>query len=70
LVDRVNKFSDIEHIDQLQNKFLPLIKKHSGKIDSLLNIVEDCKETVRRFDEDLCLKASKGEMIEYKNYFD
>lgn len=67
LVKRVDKFSTIEHIDKLQNEFLPKIKKFSDSIDNFVEIVSQIRETVRHFDEDLCVKASKGELLELKH---
>lgn len=62
LIMRVDKFSQIEHVERLNNVYLPKIKNHADKIDEFYEQMTQIKEVVQRFDEDLCLKASKGEL--------
>jgi len=54
--------SDIEHISQIKNVFLPKVEKFSSNFDNFLKTVNDIKEVVARFDEDLCIKASKADL--------
>ena len=68
MVKRVDSFTEIEHVNKLQNEYLPKIKKYVDKIDDFVHIVSQIRETVRHFDEDLCVKASKGEMLELKQF--
>ena len=62
LYDRFDKMSDIEHISQIKNVFLPKVEKFSSNFDNFLKTVNDIKEVVARFDEDLCIKASKADL--------
>lgn len=38
------------------------MRDHSFKIDKQLKEIDGIKEVVRRFDEDICLKASKTDL--------
>ena len=33
-------------------------------------MVDECCQTIRRFDEDICLKANKGDILELKMMVD
>ena len=41
---------------------MPKVEKFSNNFDGFLKTVNDIKEVVRRFDEDLCIKASKADL--------
>ena len=64
--ERLDKFTDIEHINKLEKEFMPKIKKFAEKSDDLIEIVDQCRQTIRSFDEDICLKASRGDLLELK----
>lgn len=63
LVKRFDKFSNIEHIDTLRKTLMPKIERFSSLIDNFMADNETMRECVRRFDEDLSMKANKGELL-------
>ena len=67
LKERFEKFTEIETIDKLENDFLPKIKMFGDKIDNFIEIIDQCRATIRTFDESICVKASKGELLEMKH---
>ena len=63
LLARFEKFSDIEHMDQLKNTLMPKISRFSNLMDEFIKDNEMMRECVRKFDEDMTLKANKGELV-------
>ena len=63
LEKRFDKFSNIEHIDTLKNTLMTKIERFSGLIDNFLSDNKTMRECIRRFDEDMSMKANKGELI-------
>ena len=62
--DRLEKFAAIEHIDQLINVFLPKVQQFSDQVTDFMADNEDVKNCVRKFDEDISIKANKSSLIE------
>ena len=60
---RLDGFAAIEHIDALKHVFLPRIEDFTQKIDKFMNDNQDMRECVRRFDEDLSIKANKIDIV-------
>ena len=58
----MDDFTKIEHIDQIKSVFLPKVEYFSKSFDVFNASVREVKEVVRRFDEDLCIKASKSDL--------
>ena len=59
LSDRFEVFSEIENIHKLETSYLPKIRDFTGLVDQLEESHASMKECIRKFDEDLSLKASK-----------
>ena len=59
---RLNQFCEFENMKAIETVFLPKMVKFCGNIDHFENDNAQVKECVRKFDEALSLKASKGEM--------
>ena len=70
LEKRLDKFSNIEHIDELKNKLMPKIQHFSTLIDDFMKDNETMRECIRRFDEDLTLKANKGEILTMQTFLE
>ena len=49
---------------------MPKIEKFTIRIDDFHEKVNEIKETVRHFDESLCVKASKGELLQQRNFIE
>lgn len=62
LTERLDKFSELEHMDYLQRVLLPKLNGFSGKIDGFLKEIDDVKTSTRQFDETMSLKANKAEL--------
>ena len=56
-------FSDIETISELENNYMPRIKKFTSYIVHLEKSIEEFKEIITKFDENLSLKANKNLMV-------
>ena len=59
---RLNQFCEFENMHAIETVFLPKMVKFCDNIDHFENDNAQVKECVRKFDEALSLKASKGEM--------
>lgn len=57
---RFDEFSDLENIKMINTVFLPKIDRFSKQIDQLFRSNEEVRDCVRKFDEDISLKASKS----------
>jgi len=53
----------MEHINKIKNIFFPKIEACYQEIDVFRRENEEIRQCVRRFDEDLSLKASKSAML-------
>ena len=62
LKERLDRFSEIEYLNKLNNYYLPLVRDYTRKIDKNLEEIASVKQVVRSFDEDICLKASKADI--------
>jgi hypothetical protein len=63
LKNRVDKFSSIEHINEIKTVLMPKLESFSNQIDEFMKDNQLMRECIRRFDEDLSMKANKGELI-------
>jgi hypothetical protein len=61
LEERMDTFASIEHIEKIKNVLLPRVEAFSNKIDDFLNDNDQIREVVRKFDEDISIKANKTE---------
>ena len=68
--ERLDTFSDLEHIDQLKNYLLPKIEKFSKMINEFHEDNGDCRECVRNFDKSLSTKANKADFQLLKVQFE
>ena len=59
---RFDVFSDMETIKQLNETFLPKIKKLHAEIGSMDAKAEDLQQCILQFDNNLSLKANKSAM--------
>ena len=64
--ERLDGFANIEHIDQLKNKFMPRIEKFSQEIDKFMADNESMRECILRFDMDISMKANKSDFPLFK----
>jgi len=62
LQDRMDGYSDIEHIKRIKEFFLPKVANFSDMIDQLLDDNNKVKECIRGFDANICKKANKVEL--------
>lgn len=68
--ERLDGFANIEHIDQLKNKFMPRIEKFSVEIDKFMSDNESMRECILRFDQDIAMKANKSDFALFKSKLD
>ena len=66
LKERMDNFSEIEHVNRLNFYYLPMMRDHAMKIDRQIKEFAEVKEVVRHFDQTLCLKASKSDFNQMK----
>ena len=45
---------------------LPNVRKFSSENKTFINMLKEMKETIRRFDEDICLKSNKSDFNLFK----
>jgi len=57
---RLDAFSELEHMDYLQNKLIPKMEDFSLNLDDFLCSNEEMKECVRIFDKTISQKSSKA----------
>ena len=60
LKDRFDIFSEVETIKILRDTYLPKINDFTNLVDKLEKNHQNMYETIRKFDENMCLKASKS----------
>ena len=66
LETRLNKFTELEHMDYLTNTLLPKIYTFANSIDSFVDQLKEMKEVVRRFDKIICMKSEKTDFTVFK----
>ena len=62
LRDYMGSFAKFEHIKSLQDQVLPPIANFTELIEKYTQDNEDMRTCVRKFDEDLSLKANKAQI--------
>ena len=70
LHERVEAFSQIEHIKAIKEIYLPKVQEFSDHVDEWQEDNEDIKDCVAKFDMALSLKASKAELQVQKEDFE
>ena len=63
-------FSQIENIDALGKVFMPKIIDFTERIEQFLASHESMKECIRKFDEDISIKANKTKVDLLKSTID
>ena len=58
LQTRFNVFTEIENIDMITNVFMPKIIDFTKRIDEFILSHESMKQCIRKFDEDISIKAN------------
>jgi len=58
LKEAFDKMSSIENIKTVTEVLLPRVKDFAAKVDDLLESNEEVRECIRRFDEDISIKAN------------
>jgi archaellum component FlaC len=59
---RLDKFTSCESMENIETIFLPKVEMFTKEIDGFRKSHKEIKECVRKFDEVLSLKSSKGEL--------
>ena len=67
---RLDKFSDLEHMNYLKHVLLPRIEEYSGQLDAYINSYAEMKEVVQVFDKTISIKANKDALTIFKNESD
>jgi len=62
LVDRFDEFSSIENINELLLVMIPTVERFLYYITVLIASNEEVKECVRKFDEDISMKANYSQL--------
>ena len=62
---RLDKFSDIEHMQYLKDELLPKVRFFTEKLKDFVESNEEVKEIIRKFDESISIKVNK---IEFRLY--
>ena len=63
LKDRFEAFAEIENIRKLERIYLPKIAGFKNLVDELEASHDQMRQCIRRFDEDLSLKAGKDALL-------
>ena len=64
---RVDVFAEIETIGLLENKYLPKLRNCAEYIDQNMAKMDQLLEIVARFDQNLCSKVNKSQLIVFEN---
>ena len=66
VANRLNKFSQLEHMSYLTDTLIPKMEKFSMKIDHFLKQLTETQTIVRNFDKTICNKAEKTDIKLFK----
>ena len=67
LRERLDVFAEIETIGLLENKYLPKLQSCAEYIDQNMAKMDQLLEIVARFDQNLCNKVNKSQLIVFEN---
>ena len=67
LLKRMDAFSRIEHLNYIQHVLMPKFDNFSKDIDFFHSSNEDCRNIIKEFDKSMCTKATKIQLVLWKN---
>lgn len=68
LEDRINQFTSIQHVSYLKEDLLPKMEDTMEHVRNMTASNHEMRECIRRFDEDLSLKAGKSALALLKEH--